>query len=354
MSRSSGVESWPVVAGDHVRHWGLRGRWPLLGEVFDLSVEYAARVYLALAKRIWWRLPEAWRKSDLARAYGARVHALVLRFQPREQNHSTFFFRNRAELELLKHTLASFKKGSRLNLAVLGCSKGAEVYSYAWTIRSERPDLNLVLSAVDISQEILDFAQEGVYATGRRTSDASSSADLVAALQDQEVAARTQRDQGNISIFERVTEDEMHAMFDVAGDQAKVKPWLKEGILWRRGDVGSRAFARLVGPQDIVVANRFLCHMKPAAAEACLQSLAGVVAPGGYLFVTGVDLDVRTKVARERGWQPVQDLLREVYEGDPSLLSGWPLEPWSPEPFQPARSDREIRYASAFKIGNCA
>jgi len=348
MSRSGGVAEWPAVVAGRAGRRGLRGRWPLLGELFDLSAEYAARVYLALARRIWWRLPATWRGSAPVSAYGSHVHNLVLQFQPREQNHSTFFFRNRPELELLRRTLEGFKKGSRLNLAVLGCSKGAEVYSYAWTIRSTRPDLELVLSAVDISQDILDFAQEGVYSTG--SPDFSNSADLTD-VQARDLAARTQRDQGR-PIFERTTDSEMRGMFDVQGTQATVKPWLKEGILWRRGDVGSPAFARLVGPQDIVVANRFLCHMKPAAAEQCLRSLSGVVKPGGVLLVTGVDLDVRTKVARENNWLPVQDLLREVYEGDPSLLSGWPLEPWSPEPFQAERRDREIRYASAFRLGN--
>jgi hypothetical protein len=37
-----------------------------------------------------------------------------------------------------------------------------------------------------------------------------------------------------------------------------------------------------------------------------------MVKPDGYLFVSGVDLDVRTKVARDLGWKPVSDLLREI------------------------------------------
>ena len=53
-----------------------------------------------------------------------------------------------------------------------------------------------------------------------------------------------------------------------------------------------------------MVANRFLCHMQPAEAETCLRRLAGLVNPGGYLFVSGVDLEVRTKVARECGCGP--------------------------------------------------
>jgi len=91
--------------------------------------------------------------------------------------------------------------------------------------------------------------------------------------------------------------------------------------------------------------------MKPAAAERCLGSIARLVKPGGYLFTSGVDLAVRTRMARRMGWKPVTDLLREVHEGDVSLRNGWPLEYWAQEPFQATRRDRVIRYAAAFRLG---
>ena len=46
---------------------------------------------------------------------------------------------------------------------MLACSKGAEVYSILWTIRSARPDLRVRMHAVDVSREILAFAEKGVY-----------------------------------------------------------------------------------------------------------------------------------------------------------------------------------------------
>ena len=102
----------------------------------------------------------------------------------------------------------------------------------------------------------------------------------------------------------------------------------------------------------MVVANRFLCHMEPAAAERCLRNIARLVKPGGYLFVSGIDLDVRTRVARGMGWKPVSDMIRDIHEGDPSLRRGWPLEYWGLEPFCDDRSDWRIRYASVFQIGD--
>ena len=93
--------------------------------------------------------------------------------------------------------------------------------------------------------------------------------------------------------------------------------------------------------------------MDPAAAEKCLRNLARLVRAGGYLFVSGIDPDVRMKVARELGWKPVSDLLREVYEGDSSLV-GWPVTWWGLEPFSEARRDWRIRYGCVFQIGDAS
>ena len=57
----------------------------------------------------------------------------------------------------------------------------------------------------------------------------------------------------------------MDAMFDRMGDQVKVKSWLKEGITWRVGDASAPELIHELGPQDVVVATRFLCHMEPRA-----------------------------------------------------------------------------------------
>jgi len=143
-------------------------------------------------------------------------------------------------------------------------------------------------------------------------------------------------------------------MFEVQGDQARIKPWLKEGINWLCGDASDSKLLGLIGPQEVVVANRFLCHMRPADAQSCLRKLARLVKPGGYLLVSGIDLDVRTTVARELGWKPVPDLLREIHEGDTSIRCGWPLQYWGLEPFDDHRSDWRIRYASVFQIGEAA
>jgi chemotaxis methyl-accepting protein methylase len=176
--------------------------------------------------------------------------------------------------------------GSTLKIAALACSRGAEVYSILWTIRSARQDLKVIMHAVDISKEVLDFAQKGVYsATG------------VYSITIPEIV--------DIAIFERMTQEEMEEMFDRDGDKVKIKSWIKEGINWHLGDVGAPEIANVLGTQDVVMANNFLCHMDPTDAERCLRNIARLVKPGGYLFVSGIDLDIRTKVARDLGWRPL-------------------------------------------------
>jgi len=274
---------------------------------------------------MWERLPSRVRNLYPVRSYGAWLHTLVCLRAGREQYFGTFFLRNRPALELMRRLARHKAHSSTLRIAVLGCSIGAEVYSILWTIRSARPDLKVLLDAVDISQEILSFAEKGIYAP--------DTSQLVGS-----------------SIFERLTEDEMVEMFDWEEDEAKVKLWLREGITWQPGDAADPELINILGPQDMVVASNFLCHMAPADAEKCLGNIAQLVSPGGYLFVSGVDLDVRTKVAVNLGWEPVPELIAEIHNGDPSVRADWPWQWWGLEPLNRRRQDWQIRYAAAFRI----
>jgi chemotaxis methyl-accepting protein methylase len=279
--------------------------------------------------------------------YSRYLNGFVRRFADRKQSFGTFFLRNRWELQLMCRLLDQKGLGSEANIAVLACSKGAEVYSIVWAIRTERPDLKLRLHALDISEEILKFAERGVYSLARAVAETPKNVDTAASG---DVNWNTSRDQ-IASIFERMTAAEVESMFEVEGDEANVQPWLKEGIRWLRGDAGDPQLLNTLGSQDIVVANRFLCHMQPAAAEKCLRHVARLVKPGGYLFVSGIDLDVRTKVALDLRWKPVTDLIKEVHDGDVSIRRGWPLEYWGLEPLDDRRPDWQVRYASVFQIG---
>src|SRR5207249_463211 len=119
--------------------------------------------YVSLNSRIWRHLPASMQLLPLGRQYGRHLHWAVRLHAPRKQWFGTFFLRNRPELELMRTLAARKAAGSDLKIAVLACSKGAEVYTIAWALRSARPDLKIRIHAVHISQEILEFAEGGIY-----------------------------------------------------------------------------------------------------------------------------------------------------------------------------------------------
>jgi len=285
----------------------------------------------------------------MARTYARHLDRMVRLHSDRQQYFATFFLRNRPELQLLTHLLDNKPYGSRVDIAILACSKGPEVYSIAWQVRSQRPDLQINIFAVDVSQEILAFASRGIYSFTKP--DAISAQHSNVREDRSSVAWNTHRDQ-DAWMFERMSSEEMNEMFDLVGNEARIRPYLRQGITWICGDAGSSSLNATIGPQDIVVANRFLCHMKPKTAAACLRNIATMIKPGGHLFVSGIDLDVRSSIAIEMGWQPVPDLLREIHDGDDSIRRDWPVEYWGLEPLDDRRTDWQIRYASVFRIGD--
>lgn len=311
-----------------------------------IARKYVGRPYLLINIWIWNHLLASVKSLPSVSRYGCHLQGLI-QLRQRTQYVGTFFFRNRPELELLICLLVQFRAGFPVNITILGCSKGAEVYSLSYAIRSRLPDLKVHLLASDICKEVVDFAEAGTYSLEHE--EGSGGGSRISLGRGGNMAIMTAEDQRR-SIFERMSPEEMDALFERDGAQVRVRPRFRDGISWHVLDANDAGLVEALGLQDIVFANRFLCHMPPAAAEACLRNLARVVKSGGYLFVSGVDLAVRSKVARELGWKPVMELIGEIHEGDPSLRRDWPLQYWGLEPFDRGREDWEIRYASVFQI----
>jgi SAM-dependent methyltransferase len=185
--------------------------------------------------------------------------------------------------------------------------------------------MKMVITASDISKEALEFAQKGVYPLkGCEFTDEN--------------------------ILARLTEQERLDLFHDEAAGVRVKDWLKSGIIWRAADVGDPELSHALGQQDMVFANNLLCHMLPDDAERCLRNVTRLVRRGGYLFVSGIDLDVRAKVARELKLEPVTDLIEEIHNGDPALIKDWPFRYWGLEPFDKRRPDWKFRYSSVFRV----
>ena len=178
--------------------------------------------YLRLNQQIWNSLPLRITSSVLTRRYGELLHKLAHAYEGRAQAHSTFFLRNRPLLELIQRLTERSIKGDVLRVAVLGCSTGAEVYSVIWKLRSARPDLKLILHAVDISSQAVEIARTGVY--------------LRESTQAQEA-----------SVFERMSDREIEEIFERDGAAMTIRPWLRGGIQWRVADAGDKSITRVSG-----------------------------------------------------------------------------------------------------------
>jgi chemotaxis methyl-accepting protein methylase len=303
--------------------------------------------YLRLSQRLWEALPSPLAALRPVDSYGQFLHRLARIQCLRAQAFSTFFLRNRPQLELMGRLLNAEHRSDRLSVTVLGCSAGAEAYSVAWKIKSVLPAGRIVFHAMDISRDAVEFAKRGQYSlrakpTGTEMRDCLGAGRWLLPQSNSELTGS--------EVFERMTTVEMDEFFDRRGDVAVVKDWIKEGINWHVGDVREPGILEDLGPQDVVVASNFLCHMEDAEAERCLRNIARLVKPGGYLFVSGIDLDVRTKVARDLGWRPVEDLLEEIHEGDPCLRNQWPCQYSGLEPLNKGKRDWKTRYAAAFQL----
>jgi chemotaxis protein methyltransferase CheR len=286
----------------------------------------ASRVFWALNRRLWGVVPTRARDSRAVLAWGRWLHGRAARHAGSRMYTGTMFLRNRPALELVRRLGRDRRPEETLRIAVLGCSIGAEVYSILWTLRTDRPELDVLVQGVDISPDVLEVAAAAVYGP--------QSSDLVSA-----------------SLFERLNETELRAMFDWNSDQGRVKPWLREGVKWRVADISDPNLEATLGPQDLVVVSNVLCHMEAATAERCLRNVDRLVRPGGHVFVTASDLGVRTRVALDLGWEPVAELRDEIHEGDPSVREDWPWRWWGLEPLDRRRPDWETRYACAFRVG---
>jgi chemotaxis protein methyltransferase CheR len=292
--------------------------------IFDKSPVGA---YLRWNRLLWNSLPGSVLDRYPIRLYGDFLNILVRTHSPRGQLHCTFFLRNRPALELLHRLVERTGHRDTLRVTVLGCSTGAEAYSIAWRIRSARPELGLVLTAIDISQKAVEFAKSGVYVIGGCQFTGTD-------------------------LFDSLTEAEIAELFDRDNNVARVKSYIRDVIRWHVGDATDPAIVDALGPQDVVVANNFLCHMERSVATKCLHNIGQLLDRGGYLFVSGVDLDIKTEVARRQGWIPIEEHLEEVHNGDPRMTRDWPFNYSSLEPLNKRRQNWKIRYAQAFKISN--
>jgi hypothetical protein len=263
------------------------------------------------------RPTQSWRP---VRATAELMYRRACRTQDREGDSTyTRFFRNLPQLQVLRDVVLEMDCCASLKIASLGCSSGAELYSALWMIRTARSDLSITALGIDISGISIQKAVAGIYQLGTME-------------------------------VEGITHNENDRLFARRGDVLSVQDWLREDTTWHVANACSATLLDEFGPQDVVLANNFLCHMSDDCAEACLRNIVKLVVPNGYLFLWGIDLDVKTRVARAIGLIPVTARIKEIYNADRAAREAWPLKYWGIEPMETGRSDWKTRYATVFRL----
>lgn len=270
-------------------------------------------------RRVWPFLPRALTESPPLRDYGRFLHYLARLRQERKQSDWTCFLRNRAEIDYIGALGRAAPDGERFSVAVLGCSTGAEAYSAAYALRDSIGRVTIKIAASDVSPANISSAIARAFPRGGRETETLSPEEIDGLFEE--------RDGGLLS----------------------VRPQWRAPIEWSVADALSPTLAESVGRHDLVLANKFLCHMPPQTAERCLRNIVRTVKDGGVLLVSGVDLDVRGKVARELSLIPDAAAIAALHNGDVTVRKNWPFDYWGLEPIDRGRADWPLRYGIAFR-----
>jgi chemotaxis methyl-accepting protein methylase len=286
-----------------------------------MAHSFFVRKIAAICREIWAQLPPTALDNRVIRDLGHLIHRLICKYNSRSQTTSTYFLRNTPLIETVTEQVKNLHPDGTMRLAIIGCSTGAEVYSMVWMIRSVFPSLLFVPVAMDISASAVEKARAGYYRIG--TSE----------------------------FKKELPQEILQHIFDRDGDELKVKLWISNGIRWLVADAGDPDLLGLLGPQDILLANNFLVHMKPPEAKRCLTNLLRLLRPGGLFVCRGVDLDVRESVLQSSNLEPVTTRIEEIHCADAviDVPSGWPWEYWGLEPLDKTRRDWTFRYAAIFR-----
>jgi chemotaxis methyl-accepting protein methylase len=275
---------------------------------------------------MWETIPASMKNWHSGRRLGQFIYRLIQMRSQREMSLFTRFLRNRAELEEYARLFSGYATGASVRLIVVGCSTGAEIFSIVWRLRKARPDLTIEAVAIDIDESCVNIGREARYS-----------------INSPEIQGPPER---NLAL----SEAEIATLFDREGDTLVVKHSIRSGITWYAGDLADPELNLRLGLFDLVVANNILIHMEHDVALHYFRILTKIVLPGGYLFVSGVDLDVRAKAAKELQLEPISDHMENLHNEN-SLTLEWPMHYWGLEPIDVNRRDVVYRYCPLFRVG---
>ncbi|MGC4118647.1 MAG: CheR family methyltransferase [Myxococcales bacterium] len=165
----------------------------------------------------------------------------------------TWFFRDAAQFARIGSLLrGAWPVRQAVRVWVAGCSTGEDAYSVA--MLAAEVQRRIVVLATDLSAASLDHARRGVYAS-------AALRELPAGLRERFFTGPPDGSASIESGLRRAVRFERHSLLDAP-------PRPEPGRAW-----------------DLVLCRNVLIYFRPDRARQVLLELAGVVAPGGWLFL---------------------------------------------------------------------
>lgn len=279
---------------------------------------YLGRPVWHLSRKIWELTPKTLQRTAPFRSFGRLIHQLSRLKDAPDMSEFTCFLRNRPLYSLICEVTEGSHFDTPVRIAVLGCSTGAEVFSLKWLL-SQSIETPIAMIGSDFSRNCLEICRQARY-------------------------------KANDEAVKNLSRSEIEALFDVRAESLTIKKSLQSDIIWKCLDIRDTDLPASLGPQHVVIANNILIHMPDDVAEASLRNLANSVEPGGLLCITGVDLDLRVRVARTLKLQPITSRIEEIHHGYSPILDAWPCSYYGLEQYDAHHPDHDYRYSMLYRV----
>lgn len=276
-----------------------------------------------MLRRIFKLLPTQWAQWLKNRILLPLTYRRTIQNSVRKNNIYTQFNRFPSQYKVINEqvipALLKKKSTSRLRIIMFGCCNGAEAYSLSYSLRSNHPNLDFSIEAYDIVEDLIEEARSGEYS-----------------------AAQVR---GSRFMTSQAIDD----MFEMDGDKLTVTPFIAAPITFEAQDITNNQFLSDLPQADMIFAQNILFHLPRDKAEDAFRNLVNCLAQPGYLFVNGMDTDIRIKLSKELDLEPVTALLEEIHE-EARLDRGedWAYFYWGREPFNPKAKDASRQFGTIF------
>lgn len=239
-------------------------------------------------------------------------YRLRLHFQPRQNHIYTQFYRFPTQLAVLADDVLPGLLAGRtptteapLEVAVFACCSGEEAYTLAYLLATRAPGVPFRVRGYDIVPELVEQAKAGSYT----------------------------REHVLSSPF--VTDELVAAMFDQNGDKLSVKSEFASRVSFGIGDITDAAYMSGLPRADLVFAQNVLFHLPRPVARQAFENLVSGLRPGGAFFVNGMDTDMRAKLTKQYGLEPVAQRIAEIHEeARVDRGANWSSSYWGREPLK--------------------